>query len=577
MSRKLAELLLEANLISKDQLKDADVAIDDSPGLSYYLYFARKGIVEEKKLTEIASKRYRIPYFDLDKFEMQPETIQIFKPEHVQKYRMIPVEKSDDTLVVAIEDPQSIKHIDDAKFLTQMNIEPILTTSSAFSRAMDKYYGGAKDMESLEAEIKEGLKEYKKLEGGTDAGSDEVDVIGGGSESYYVDAESRVPALKLVNQVLMDSIRRKASDIHIENYEDKFRIRMRIDGSLVQTIIPPKELHVPSIARIKIMARMDISERRLPQDGRIKIQTQNGNMDFRVNSMPTVTGEKIVLRSLDRSSLKTDINEVGFDSRDLEKFNKAIHSSNGIVLVTGPTGSGKTTTLYSGITTLNKVSENISTAEDPVEFNLEGINQVQMHPEIGLDFSKALRAFMRQDPDIILVGEIRDKETAEIAVQASLTGHLVFSTLHTNDAVSSVTRLVNMGIEDFLLIASLKLVVAQRLLRRLCENCKEEVELSKEKLEEYKITSNGEEAMHVYTAKGCKRCANIGYSGRTPVFEVLDFTKRVKAGVTEGLNAVELKKLAMEEGMRTLRMHAFTKVASGEVSLEEALAKTETD
>ena len=318
MSRKLAEFLLEAKIITREQLKEADSFTENSKEKSYYLYFARKGIVSEMKLAEVASKKYRIPYFDINKAKIKPEVIQIFKPEHVIRYRMIPVERSDDTLAVAIENPQNIRFIDDAKFLTQMNIEPILTTPSAFSKAMDKYYGGAQDMEVLESEIKSGLKEQKKLDKDQKSEKTEaVDIIAA-SESYHVDEETRVPALKLVNSILVDSIRRKASDIHLENYENKFRIRMRVDGTLSQTIIPPKELHLPAVARIKIMAKMDISERRLPQDGRIKIKTASGEMDFRVSSMPTVTGEKIVLRTLDKSSLKTDVKDIGFDKNDLK-------------------------------------------------------------------------------------------------------------------------------------------------------------------------------------------------------------------------------------------------------------------
>jgi type IV pilus assembly protein PilB len=569
MSRQLAELLLKESLITPAQLQAADDAFRRSkePILNYLL---RTNSVHEQKILEVFSKRYKIPSFELSKYSVPEEVIKLLSRDDVFKFQLIPVEKAKGTLVVALADPTSLRFLDDIKFRTQMQVEPVLTSFSAFERAKEKYYGS---MLNVQAAV-DGLT--KK----TDSGAEKVEDLGSSNqEAVDISDENQIdaPIINLVNQVLVDSIRRKASDIHVEPYERSFRIRMRVDGVLYEALRPPYEVRNAVIARLKIMAKMDIAEKRLPQDGRIKIRTGIGEMDYRVSSMPTVYGEKIVLRLLDKSGLQTDLIKLGFEKNDLDIFLSAIHESYGMVLVTGPTGSGKTTTLYSALQELNKVSDNISTAEDPVEYNLDGINQVQTHSDIGLNFAAALRSFMRQDPDIILVGEIRDFETAEVAIQAALTGHLVLSTLHTNDAPSTVTRLLNMGIEPFLVTAAIHTVIAQRLIRGICASCRTEQPTPVNRLIQLGISPGTAKQMKIYKGVGCDACGGTGYSGRFAVFEAMHFTQGLKESVLAGANSLELKKIAIEGGMRTLRMNSLRKVAEGRTTLEEALANTAND
>ena len=522
--------------------------------------------MQENRLVEHFSKKYSIPSFDLAKYTIAPEIIKILTAEEARRFRLVPLQKAKGTLVVALADPTALANLDDIKFRTQLRIEAVMTTVTAFDQAIDKYYGALN------------LVEKQMMSKQADVSEDDV-VLSGGNEAHEIKDANEIdaPIIQLVNQVLVDAIKKKASDIHFEPYETSFRVRLRIDGALYETMRPPNQVKGAVIARVKIMAKMDIAEKRLPQDGRIKIKTPYGEMDFRVSSMPTVFGEKMVLRLLNKSGLQTDLMKLGFEKNALNHFIKAIHESYGMVLVTGPTGSGKTTTLYSALQELNKITDNISTAEDPVEYNLEGINQVQIHSDIGLNFAAALRTFMRQDPDIILVGEVRDFETAEVSIQAALTGHLVLSTLHTNDAPSSITRLLNMGVEPFLVTAAVNLICAQRLIRRICQNCRTEAPANIPRLLELGIDPAAAKQMKTYKGAGCASCANTGFSGRLGIYEVMPFTANLKEAVLGGANSLELKKKAMEEGMRTLRMAALTKVAEGMTTLEEALSSTASD
>ena len=570
MTRQLADLLLKENLISPAQLQAADENFKKAKE-SYAVFLLRTKAIQETKVLEVFAKRYKIPSFDLTKYKIPDEVIALLKREDVHRFGVIPVDRDKGKLVVALADPTRIQYLDDIKFRTQLNVQAVLTTFSVFEKAKEQFYGA----------MRGNLDAVFATKGSTQSTEAVVEEMGLGAEgALEINDESDIeaPIIQLVNTILVDSMKKKASDIHIEPYEESFRVRMRIDGVLYEMIRPPMEIRNAVIARIKIMAKMDISEKRLPQDGRIKIRARHlGEMDFRVSSMPTVFGEKIVLRLLDKSGLQTDMQKLGFEKDELNKFQSSIHESYGMVLVTGPTGSGKTTTLYSALQELNQITENVSTAEDPVEYNLEGINQVQTHADIGLNFASTLRTFMRQDPDIILVGEIRDYETAEVAIQAALTGHLVLSTLHTNDAPSTVTRLMNMGIEPFLVTASINLVVAQRLVRGICSLCRVEAKIPVHRLVELGISPTSAKQMKTYKGAGCDSCSNTGYSGRFAIFETMHFTTTLKESVLAGANSIELKKKAMEEGMNTLRMNALKKVAEGKTSLEEALANTSSD
>ncbi|MEM9490301.1 MAG: type IV-A pilus assembly ATPase PilB, partial [Myxococcota bacterium] len=476
MSR-LGELLVREKMISLQQLQEAQDEAKRS-GKRLGVALNKLGYVDDKHMTEFLARQYSLPSINLNDFEIDANVLKLVPKDVAQKHMVIPVNRAGSTLIVAMSDPSNIYAIDELKFLTQYNIEPVVASETAIEDTIVRYYDKGPDLDEMIGEFDE-----------------EVDFSTGGEESVnIVDLENQAgeaPVVKLCNAILLSAIKRKASDIHIEPYEKQFRVRFRIDGILQEAMHPPLKLRNAIISRIKIMASLDIAERRLPQDGRIKLKIgRNREMDFRVSCLPTLFGEKIVMRLLDKSQLQLDMTKLGFESTPLGHFKEAIHLPYGMVLVTGPTGSGKTTTLYSALSELNTTECNISTAEDPVEFNLPGINQVQMHEEIGLNFATALRSFLRQDPNIIMVGEIRDFETAEIGVKAALTGHLVLSTLHTNDAPSTVSRLLNMGVEPFLVTASVNLVLAQRLARRICKECKEPVEKHEDALHNMGMTSD---------------------------------------------------------------------------------------
>jgi type IV pilus assembly protein PilB len=474
----------------------------------------------------------------------------------------VPIGKEGATLKIAVADPSNIFALDDLKFLTGSNIQLFLAGEKGLKEALDKYY-------NITSSLAEALEDLKGLEVDYIQPEEEVD------ELTLESAAKEAPVVKLANLLLVDAIKRGASDIHFETYDRAFRVRYRIDGVLYEIMNPPVKLKNALVSRLKIMSNLNIAERRLPQDGRLKLRFGEGNeMDFRVSVLPTLYGEKVVLRLLDKSNLQVDLGRLGFETEALSKYNQAIHKPYGMILVTGPTGSGKTTTLYSTLGELNKTTQNISTVEDPVELNIHGINQVQVHEDIGLTFSNVLRSFLRQDPDIIMVGEIRDRDTAEISIKAALTGHLVLSTLHTNDAANTVTRLLDMGIEPFLVSSSLNLVVAQRLVRKLCPNCKKRVEKPTDLLKEFHLDPA---IQALWETVGCPTCNFSGFKGRIAIYEVLPFFEKLKELIFERASAAEIKKVARSEGMKTLRESGLTKVLEGVTTLEEVIRVTDKD
>lgn len=563
MSKALAELLVKDRLISAQHFQDAEAA--SRTGKSFIRFLIEKKVINETKLLQFLGQKFGLQTINLAKFEVHADVLKLVPPDVARKNGVIPVQAQKGTMVVAMCDPTQIATIEDVKFRTKLAIEPVLTSYSAFDSAMQKYYGGV-------AFVGAAIDTYKKDSKNDDV-SQGIEIV----QVHDIDTQSvdqDAPVITLVNGILSESIRRMASDIHVEPYEKRFRVRMRVDGTLHEIAQIPSEMRRAVIARFKIMSRMDIAETRVPQDGRIKLKMGGSEIDYRVNAMPTLFGEKIVLRMLSKGNLQLDLTKLGFEPKQLEVFRKAINTPNGLVLVTGPTGSGKTTTLYSALMELNVSSDNLSTAEDPVEYNLEGINQCQVQKEVGLTFASVLRALLRQDPDTILVGEIRDYETAEVAIQAALTGHLVLSTLHTNDAPSTITRLMNMGIEPFLVVASLNAVLAQRLLRMVCPSCRVDAVYPKEKLTELGFSPEQASALKFAKGKGCSSCNQSGYKGRVAIYEVLDFSPSLKDMVLKGETMLNLKRQAIKEGMKSLRMSALTKAAEGKTSLEEALSAT---
>src|SRR3990167_7292989 len=565
MVDRLGELLVREKLITPEQLKKAIEEQRTTGGrLGYNL--AKLGYIKEKDLTTFLSKQYGIPSVDLATTEIDPEVIKLIPEDVANKYQVIPISRTGSTLVLAMADPSNIFAIDDIKFLTGYNIESVVASEASIKAAIEKYY------QASEMELGDVL---------TELGEEDMEILHEEEEVDVADLKKAVddaPVVKLVNLILTDAIKKGASDIHVEPYEKSFRVRFRVDGVLQEMMKPPLKLKNAIVSRLKIMASLDIAERRLPQDGRIKMKLgRDKEMDFRVSVLPTLFGEKVVLRLLDKSSLQLDMTKLGFEERALKDFKEAIEKPWGMVLVTGPTGSGKTTTLYSALSELNKTTDNISTAEDPVEYNLMGINQVQMHEAIGLNFASALRSFLRQAPDIIMVGEIRDFETAEIAVKAALTGHLVLSTLHTNDAPSTVNRLLNMGIEPFLIASATNLILAQRLARKICKDCKEEVHVPPQGLIDIGVPADDAKSFKCYHGKGCSTCNGSGYKGRIALYEVMPLTESLKELVLNGASSAELKRGAVKEGMKTLRMSGITKIKEGVTTIEEVVRTTMAD
>jgi type IV pilus assembly protein PilB len=565
MSGRLGELLVRENLISVQQLRKAQEE-QQKNGTRIGTALIKTGAIEESKLTDFLSKQYGVPAINLKDFDIDAEIIKLVPKEVAEKHLVIPVNRAGPSLIVAMCDPSNIYAVDDLKFLTGYNIEPVVASEISIREAIERYYAEkGPDLGALVDEMADDIEVAKEEEEG--------------NIEEMARAADDAPVVKLVNLILQDAIKKGASDIHVEPYEKDFRVRFRIDGSLYEVMRPPMKLKNAITSRLKIMSNLDISERRLPQDGRIKIKLGGGKeMDFRVSVCPTLFGEKVVLRLLDKSNLQLDMTKLGFDPQPLAWFKEAIERPYGMVLVTGPTGSGKTTTLYSALSMLNQVDTNVATAEDPVEFNFAGINQVQMHEDIGLNFAAALRSFLRQDPDIIMIGEIRDFETGEIGVKAALTGHLVLSTLHTNDAPGTVSRLLNMGIEPFLVTASLNLILAQRLARRLCPACKKPAE----NVDEQALLNAGVPAEKIgtftlYEKVGCRECNDRGYRGRVAIYEVMPFWDGLKELVINGASAAELKAEAIRLGMSSLRMSALAKMMDGVTTLDEVVANTAPD
>jgi len=571
MPIKLGELLVKENLITPQQLQEA-LQYQKQHGGKLGFNLVKLGFVKDEEITQLLSRQYGVPSINLARFEIDPSVIKLVPAETAQKYQIIPLSRAGANLTIAMVDPTNVFAMDDIKFMTGYNVEPVVASETAIMESIEKYYGSVHSLQ-----IKEEMDKLVE----TDDFNEDVEVLEEGDEIDLVELEKgteEAPVVKLCNLILTDALRRGASDIHIEPYEREFRVRFRIDGVLYVVMNPPMKLRDAIISRIKIMSKLDISERRLPQDGRIKIRMNNQGklreLDFRVSTLPTLFGEKVVLRLLDKENLMLDMTKLGFEPSSLKKLTEAIFKPWGMALVTGPTGSGKTNTLYSAISQLNTPETNIMTAEDPVEFNLAGVNQVQMKESIGLNFAAALRSFLRQDPNIILVGEIRDFETAEIAVKAALTGHLVLSTLHTNDAPSTINRLMNMGIEPFLVATSVHLICAQRLVRRVCKECKSPIEVPAQALIDAGFSPEEAKDVVAQKGRGCSMCNNTGYKGRVGLYEVFELTDEVRQLILEGASAIELKQKAMEDGMLSLRRSGLTKVRDGVTTLEEVVRET---
>jgi type IV pilus assembly protein PilB len=596
MSAKLGEILVRENLISPQNLREAlDYQREHGGRLGFNL--VKLGLVSDDMITAVLSRQYGIPSVNLDLFNIEPAVLRLIPQEVAQKHSVLPLSRVGATLTLAMVDPTNVFAMDDVKFMTGLNVEPVVVAEGSIQQAIAKYYGSSREIELASSPIEETNGDRNGSNGlGAITHADLVSLdsidfdheqtedvqVLEDNEEIDLAALSRMsedaPVVRLVNVLLVDALRRGASDIHVEPYEKELRIRFRIDGVLYDVMHPPLKLRDALISRVKIMSKLDISEKRLPQDGRIKIKvkvdSRSRELDFRVSTLPTLFGEKVVLRLLDKQNLMLDMTKLGFEPESLTKFKRNISKPYGMVLVTGPTGSGKTNTLYSALQSLNTVDTNIMTAEDPVEFNLMGINQVQMKEQIGLNFAAALRAFLRQDPNIVLVGEIRDFETAEIAIKAALTGHLVLSTLHTNDAPSTISRLMNMGIEPFLVATSVNLIQAQRLIRRVCKDCKQEHQTPPEALIEVGFSIDEARSLKTYKGKGCSTCNHTGYKGRIGLYEVLEITDEIRELILIGASALELRKKAVDDGMITLRESGLHKIRAGVTTIEEVVRET---
>mgnify|MGYP001205396001 CR=1 FL=1 len=595
MPVRVGELLLKEKRITPEQLQQA-LAHQKSNGGKLGATLVKLGFIKDEEITSLLSKQYGVPSINLTQFEIDPSIIKLIPPETAQKYQIVPLSRAGATLTIAMTDPTNVFAMDDIKFMTGYNVEPVVASETAVAEAILKYYPTAVghgspgktvsgpstpvSMPSGPSALEMASKGLEELQATLDDAGD-VEVL---DELQEISADAlarqgeEAPVVRLVNVVLMSAIQKGASDIHIEPYEKELRVRYRIDGVLYNIMSPPMKFRDAISSRIKIMSKLDIAEKRLPQDGRIKIRfNENGvakEIDFRVSVLPTLFGEKIVMRLLDKDKLMLDMSRLGFEQESLVKFEAAILRPWGMVLVTGPTGSGKTNTLYSSIAKINTSETNIMTAEDPVEFNLVGINQVQVRESIGLNFAAALRSFLRQDPNIILVGEIRDFETAEIAVKAALTGHLVLSTLHTNDAPSTINRLMNMGIEPFLVASSVHLICAQRLVRRICTNCKEPAPLTPPALEQAGYAEADARVVVPMKGVGCDRCNLTGYKGRVGLYEVMEVSEALRELILVGASGLELRRKAVEGGMLTLRQSGLRKVKEGVTTIEEVVRET---
>ena len=572
MPSQIGELLIEDNFITREQL-DAALARQRHHGGRVGSILIDMGFVDDDDVTSVLSRHYGVPSINLAYFDVDPSLIKLIPIETAQKYLVIPLSRAGSTLTIATADPRNVLAMDDIKFLTGLNVEPVVASEASIREALEKYYGTPHALE-----LKKVYEEFAQVER---EGGFELDLEAGLQEAsidQLQGSSEEAPIIKLVNLILSDSLRKGASDIHIEPYERGLRVRFRIDGQLCNIMTPPLRLRDALASRIKIMAKMDISEKRLPQDGRIKIRTsfnsKRKEIDYRVSSLPTLFGETIVMRILDRDTLPLDMSKLGFEDTSLKRVETGILKPYGMVLVAGPTGSGKTSTLYSALNRLNTPETNIITAEDPIEYNFEGINQVQIKDQIGLTFAAALRSFLRQDPNVILVGEIRDVETMEIAIKAALTGHLVLSSVHTNDAPSTITRLLNMGIEPFLVATSVHLICAQRLIRRICNECKTEIRTPIQTLIDVGFSPEEAGPIQTFRGEGCRTCNGTGYKGRVGLYEVMEISEDIQDLILAAAPAREIKRRAVEEGMLTLRQSGLAKIKSGVTTLDEVLRET---
>ncbi len=557
-SIKIGEILVKQGLLKSDQLAHA-VEEQKKSGNRLTGVITQLGYLKENQILRAMEKHFAVPGVEVSSFEIDPSVIQMIPRDVCDRNQLIPLQKAGSTLVVAFADPSNIMVKEDLRFITRCKIQAVVATETAIAASIEKYYGGNINVKNLNTVAEAMEEEYAASATATEV----IDSDSGGEEA---------PIVKFVNQILGDAIIKKVSDIHFEPYEKRYRVRFRIDGNLVEATQPPQGTGAAIASRIKIMSKLDIAEKRRPQDGRLKVRTKKGReMDFRVSVLPTIWGEKVVLRLLDKSNLQLDMTKLGFEEDDLKLFKSMINLPQGMVLITGPTGSGKTTTIYSALAELNKPDVNISTAEDPVEFNLEGINQVQMNPDIDLNFSSALKSFLRQDPDIVMVGEIRDLETAEIAFKAASTGHLVVSTLHTNDAPGTVIRLTEMGVANYIITSCVNLVVAQRLVGKNCESCKAPIEVPAQTLLNLGVPQAEIGEYKLMRGKGCSNCNNSGIKGRLAVYELLSMTEKMKEAILKGASTGQLRFLAREQGMKTLRRSALLKLKRGQTTIEEVL------
>ena len=580
MAVRIGELLIKEQRITAAQLEEALEHQKSNGGkLGYNL--VKLGFAKDEEIASLLSRQYGVPSINLSQFDIDAGVIKVVPAATAHKYEIVPVSRVGATLTVAMSDPTNVFAVDDIKFMTGYHVEPVVASETAIADGIDRYYGngnGAAEKNVSESQLELASKALEEL---PQVDDDDVEVLEEPKEVDVLSLEKQggeAPVVRLVNVVLASAIEKGASDIHIELYEKEYRIRFRIDGTLYNVMVPPLKFRDAITSRLKIMAKLDIAEKRLPQDGRIKLRLSadggTKEIDFRVSCLPTLFGEKIVMRLLDKDKLMLDMTKLGFEPESLSRFEDAIARPWGLVLVTGPTGSGKTNTLYSAIAKINTPTTNILTAEDPVEFNMAGINQVQMRENIGLSFAAALRSFLRQDPDVILVGEIRDFETAEIAVKAALTGHLVLSTLHTNDAPSTVNRLLNMGIEPFLVASAVNVIAAQRLVRRVCTNCSEKQPTAAPALEEIGFTAEDAGTIVPLKGAGCEMCNDTGYKGRIALYEVMEVTNDLREMILVGASTLELRRSAIEHGMLTLRASGLRKIAAGQTSVEEVLKET---
>jgi type IV pilus assembly protein PilB len=567
VSRRLGDLLVREGLINQEQLQRA---LADQKGSNEKLgsILVRLDFINEDQLIDFLSKQYGIPSITLTQLDVDSEVVKLVPAQIARKYEVLPIKRSGNQLTLAMADPTNVFAVDDVGFMTNLQVVPVVASQGAIRKAIDRLYeaqtGGIADVIS---EMDTALADVEVVEG-EDENWAKADIF------ELKESADEPPVVRLVNMILVDAIRRGASDIHLEPYEKVFRVRFRIDGVLHEIMTPPKRLEAALTSRVKIMASLDIAERRLPQDGRIKLRYNQREIDFRVSTLPTIFGEKTVMRILDKDSLQLDLAMLGFDAWSLEQFTRAIHQPYGMILITGPTGSGKTTTLYSAIHTINSPDVNIMTAEDPVEYNLKGVNQVQVNEGIGRTFAAALRSFLRQDPDIILVGETRDLETAQIGIRAALTGHLVLTTLHTNDCPSTVARLLDMGIPPFLVSSALTLILAQRLGRKICKDCKQPYDADEESLVPYGHVPQGLGAVQFYKGKGCHTCSFTGMKGRVAIYEVMPITDELREMILRNAPTAEIRELALSQGMKTLRQNALQKVLEGTTTIEEVLRVT---